>query len=484
MDGAFVVEGESERSLGHSLRGADGREGDGVFASWSWDGRRLRVRNDRLGVYPLFYAVLADGIAVSDSLVRLLRGGASTDLDVEALLVFRSLGFFLGDDTPFKHIKALPPSADLVWDGDMRISTERQLGGALSLTLEEAIDEYARIVRTAIGARLTDTPFAVLLSGGRDSRHILLELLAAGQRPAFCVTARNEWSYAKNNDVEVARMVASHLELPHVEAPRLARFEAERRKNLLTNFCADEHGWLVSTGDVLRERVGAFYDGIGGDVYLLQTRELLDLYEQDRLDTVAKLLLGDDGASHPEFSLPCTLSRHEIRELRTERVVTELRRYAGATNPISMFYFYNRTRREIALSPFGVLRTGGTAYCPYLDYALFDFLASLPPALTLDDRLRTETIARVYPRFGDVPYSTSWRAGERSRELERFAFDVLRHGLAARPLRAIDAARLVGQEGRRAVDETYRSSTKSVDPLWLLYLWQLEDVVRLAERGA
>ena len=28
---------------------------DGIFAEWSWDGRRLTVRNDRYGVAPLFY---------------------------------------------------------------------------------------------------------------------------------------------------------------------------------------------------------------------------------------------------------------------------------------------------------------------------------------------------------------------------------------------------------------------------------------------
>src|SRR5439155_1603673 len=74
---------------------------DGVFAEWKWDGRRLRVRNDRYGVHPLFYYATANEIAVSTSVARLLAGGAPADFDGDAIAVFLRLGFFVGEDTPF-----------------------------------------------------------------------------------------------------------------------------------------------------------------------------------------------------------------------------------------------------------------------------------------------------------------------------------------------------------------------------------------------
>lgn len=479
--GGPVVEGSAEGTFGHRLPRA-GSLDDGVFAAWRWDGRCLRVQNDRYGMFPLFRAAFDDGIAVSTSLVELLRRGVSPVLDLEALLVFRGLGFFLGEDTPFAHIKALPPSCALEWDGELRLTENRPVGERVSIDRAEAIIEYERLFRDAVHARLTDAPFAVPLSGGRDSRHLLFELLAAGQRPALCVTARHEWPYA-TNDVEIARSLALELDLPHVEAPRLPQYEAETRKNVLTHFCADEHGWMVAVGDVLRGRVDSFFDGIAGDVLsasLFQSEELLAPYAEGRLDAVADGIIRDDGTPHPEFRLPHTLSVGEVTELRRARVVEELRRYERSTNPISMFYFYNRTRREIALAPFGVLEQSGTAFCPYIDHALFDFLASLPPALTLDKSFHTETIATAFPQFAEIPYSTGWRAERRGAGLERFAFDIVRHGLAARPSRLPDVGRLVAQHAGRSLSQERRERERRIDPIWLTYLWQLEDVARSA----
>jgi hypothetical protein len=42
-------------------------------------------------------------------------------------------------------------------------------------------------------------------------------------------------------------------------------------------------------------------------------------------------------------------------EVAHDLIARELERYAGAANPTSMFYFWNRTRREIALSPASML---------------------------------------------------------------------------------------------------------------------------------
>lgn len=41
--------------LGHRIDPGRNRKPDGVFVHWTWDGARLTVRNDRYGLYPLFY---------------------------------------------------------------------------------------------------------------------------------------------------------------------------------------------------------------------------------------------------------------------------------------------------------------------------------------------------------------------------------------------------------------------------------------------
>src|SRR3954465_4455781 len=86
-----------------------------VFAEWRWDGAALTVCNDRWGFQPIFYFASKDRIAVSTSVHALLRLGAPVDLDDAALAVFLRLSHFLGADTPFQAVRALPRGAFWMW---------------------------------------------------------------------------------------------------------------------------------------------------------------------------------------------------------------------------------------------------------------------------------------------------------------------------------------------------------------------------------
>src|SRR5262245_48488621 len=188
----FEVLGAQVGALGHKIRHPGRSEPDGVFVEWSWDGDRLRVRNDRYGCYPFYYFANSNEIAISTSIVRLLEAGASPDLDEAGLAAFLRLGFFLGEDTPFLEIRALPPSAVLQWGNvDSVVSGPLTTTRPDNSTRDGAIDGYISLFRDAVRRRQPSRPnVAVPLSGGRDSRHILLELCEQGLRPDFCLTAR------------------------------------------------------------------------------------------------------------------------------------------------------------------------------------------------------------------------------------------------------------------------------------------------------
>jgi hypothetical protein len=68
--------------------------------------------------------------AISSSIPRLIEAGAPIEVDEPALAVFLRLGFFIGDDTPYKHIRALPPGATLVWDGALQLDSPSHVFGA------------------------------------------------------------------------------------------------------------------------------------------------------------------------------------------------------------------------------------------------------------------------------------------------------------------------------------------------------------------
>ncbi len=408
-DGVSVsVRGTNQCTLGHVLEQHDDASPDGIFASWNWNGEKLTIRNDRYGFYPLFYFHRADEFGVSPSLVTLVEQGAATELDAPGLAFFLRTGFFLGEDTPFKHIKVVPPDAHLEWNGELHIAGgERVFSGCQDIKRDEAIERYSHLFKQAIKKRLSvDGEYALPLSGGRDSRHILLELCELGCRPKYCITI-NRHPTRLSSDVQVASAVAKELNLKHIVAPAPPRFTAERRKNILTHFCAERHGWIVGMSDYMREMVNTFYDGIAGDVLsqsMFHRQDLWDSYREGRFDELANNILGDEA-----YKLPAIFGEiHDAEQLRHEvheRLVGELKRYAEATNPISMFYFWNRTRRDIALSPFGISHHIERCFCPYLDHQLYDFLTSLPLTIFQDKKFHTETINRAYPKYAYIAYA-------------------------------------------------------------------------------
>jgi len=88
-----------------------------IYAEWAWAGETLTLRTDRLGFVPLFYTQRDEELLASPSLTTLLTRGASTELDEAALATFLRLQFFLGEDTPFKAIRVLPPGGCVRWAG-------------------------------------------------------------------------------------------------------------------------------------------------------------------------------------------------------------------------------------------------------------------------------------------------------------------------------------------------------------------------------
>jgi hypothetical protein len=474
----FAVQGTSRLLTGTRLP-----DGDGTWLSWEWDGTRLTAETDRYGVIPLFYRANGDSIIVARSLIEAVRAGAPVDFDGEALAVFRFLGVYPEGRTPLRGVSLLPPGARLHWDGTLSLECpERPIGrDRLAITRDEAIDRYIELFREAVRRRLTDEPFAVPLSGGRDSRHILLELLHEGARPAFCVTG-NRYPPTDSNDPEVARAVAAAVGVKHAVVSPLPRFEAERRKNEAANFASSEHAWFVPVADYVLPRAPVMFDGLGGDVLsasLFQDEQNIALYRAGRLAELARQFGVSDDRQRvdPLLSLDGSSSPEVLWRAAPEIVQEELRRYQEATNPVTMFYFWSRTRRGVAAAPFGVFAKV-RAVCPYLDADLFDFLAALPPELTIDKRFHTDAIARAFPEHERLPYATLSSRPLPRRNLAILTAHALTLGLRhPRWIRNVGAAAYATL--RHQLDGGYRARHSLPDPFQLAYAWQLGNLADL-----
>lgn len=436
------------------------------------------VRNDRYGFHPLYYFTRPGEVCISTSILGLLAQGAPPEFDEPGLAVFLRLGFFLGEDTPFKAIRAVPPDARFEWrDGHLSLQGRYAFGRQQSLTWDAAIDAYISLFREAIKRRLPPgEDFAVPVSGGKDSRHILLELCEAGYPPKFCVTIPR-FPPSLGEDVEVATALAKALRMRYVVLKQTdSQLQAELEKNLQTSFCADEHAWYLALVEYLKGRTSLVYDGIGGDVLsesLNLNAERVTLFDSGRFANLAQRLFVRSDAGLARLLRPFAYQRMG-RDLAIERVVAELEKHAGAPNAVGSFYFWNRTRREVALAPYGMITRAAQVYSPYLDHDLYDFLASLPATMLLNRRLHTDTIRRAYPRYADIPYDRRLiSTGMRRAQTRRLAWELARYALTHVPSRLVRGPYLVP---RLAFGLATGKMTGAVDPL-VPYLLQLGSVV-------
>jgi asparagine synthase (glutamine-hydrolysing) len=402
--GRVAVAGTPHLEAGHRLAG-----GDGVFAGWRWDGERLEAWNDALGFHPLFYRGDASGVRLSTSPLTLARCGPPPAPDLDALAVFARLGFFLGDDTPFAEIRTAPPGARLSWtSGALEVNGGVPSVAPAAVSRAQAVDGLVTLVREAVARRLPDAPSVVPLSGGRDSRHLLLQLRALGAAP-LCLTG-HKFPPDRADDLRIARTLAARARVPHRRVPPPpSRFHAERRANLIQGLCADEGAWYLPLAAAIGARGGPCWDGIGGDV-LTQSRfrdaATAALLARGRVEEAADRILGGsrtDGHLHA-LSLPASLAGLAARDRAVARLADELAKHVDAASPTSAFYFWNRTRRETALVPFSLL-SGVTVLAPFLDRAVVAFLASVPEDVVADGTLHDEAISRAFPAYADLAYA-------------------------------------------------------------------------------
>lgn len=406
-NGVVTFQGEPCVRLGHSLPGRTLESPDGVFVAWDWDGAKLSVRNDRYGFYPAYCHVSDSRVMVSPSLPALLRQGAPASLDEEALAVFLRLGYFVGNDTPFSGIQALPPAVDFEWrPGQWHVRSGRSDPPAQSLSRAAAIEGYAALFRAAMEKRFPQGSYVFPLSGGRDSRQMLLQLCALGAPPEECVTGAK--FPPEPQDFIVAARICEFLGISHRALSSGNDLRNDLHANAMQNFCADQGGWLTPVAAYLREHTRDTYIGIGGGeltAVMAPNRIQLALFEaRDTRELARRLVDLKRGAQIMQEILSPEQNRRMGREAAISRIAAEYATHLDAPVPSKSFAFWNQVRREHALGPYALFAGLRNVYAPYLDHDLFDFLYGLPLSV-LDNDLHLEVIASAFPSAAGVPYA-------------------------------------------------------------------------------
>jgi asparagine synthase (glutamine-hydrolysing) len=477
-DGAIVHEGALSCYRGLQKQATPAR--DCPFFSWLWEDNTLTIENDRYGFYPLFYYSCKNQFLISPSLLTLLRRGAPTDIDWPALAVFLRLGNYVGMDTPFRHIRLVPPNAKVLREEfSFRIEGSRpRISPDLNLTREAAMDGYIQLFREAIREMPAEGEAVVPLSGGRDSRHIFLELCRQKVLPLSALTVQPE-PYFQTDDVAIAQQLTKMASAPHTTVYVPAKtVSLERRKNRLTHMATFEHRWILAAAENVAKMNATVYEGVGGDTlstaWGLSSNRIRTL-DQGDLKGLAQSYLGAEG--YLPHALTREARKHCNLEAAQQRVAEELRSHLDAANPLGSFHFWNRTRRVTGLAPCCIWNQASSVWCPYLNSRVFDLLSSVPAALLIHSeyhRFHTDVILRAYPDFAGVPFSGkdskrnparyfNWKGARQLVSYER------QHPTGTLLRGSFIAPRIV----RALIDPSYSASVSSFLP-FSIYLRQLE----------
>ncbi len=248
----------------------------GMFAFALWDRNRqtLFMARDRLGVKPLYYALLDDGTLLFGSELKslLAHGGLGRDIDPLAVEEYFALGYVAEPRTIFRQARKLPPAHSLAIRrgepvGDPREYWDVRFTLDNPSSTEDACAELVHRLRESVKLRMiAEVPLGAFLSGGVDSSAVVATMAGLSDGPVnTCSIAFDD---PKFNESEFAGKVAERYKTHHrVETVKSDDFDLiDTLARLYDEPHADSSAiptWRVC--QLARKHVTVALSGDGGD---------------------------------------------------------------------------------------------------------------------------------------------------------------------------------------------------------------------------
>ena len=193
----------------------------GMFAFAVWDAvkRELFLARDRLGIKPLYYAMI-DGRLVFASEMKAITGHPDfrREANLAALSSYLSLRTVIGEDTVFAGLKTLQPGFTLRFC-DGRVSVRRYwdippAGQTKDLGEAHYLDQLREMLPRIVKSHMvSDVPVGAYLSGGVDSS--LLVALMQVHQSAPVKTYSVGFDVEGYDEGDYADLVSRHLGTEH-----------------------------------------------------------------------------------------------------------------------------------------------------------------------------------------------------------------------------------------------------------------------------
>jgi asparagine synthetase B (glutamine-hydrolysing) len=440
-DVAIVVGRPLPDPSDEQLAGVSGRvpwEGRLLVVRISADGSRWDAFNDWAGSIPAFHAPAGEGRILSTLEPAVVSGAGLTAHDISQadLVCLLVHGFFLGDRTLYRTMRALATDTAASWGPD-GFSAVKQGGVAPSPdhwhdAWDDLADGFHERVHAAVARCLrTEPAWNVPLSGGLDSRLIAAVGAAEGIPMETFTYGTKGWL-----DVRVAKQVAKQLGLPWRHVPLGTDYLAARTPTWAALFGTSLHFHGMYQFPLLESvgggpppiAMGFTGDPMGGaqTEQMMQgdrppRRRFVDKWHMWSEEEVGRLLRRDVSADLAELDAEM--------EAQLDAVDGEL------YQRIWMLFQNNHMARFASYQPTLHDWWSGVG-APFVDRALANFAVSMPRGALDSRRLQAHSLRRAHPALATIPGTWSFEPalGSGRWYLRRTLADILPRRLHRGPL--------------------------------------------------
>ncbi len=192
-----------------------------AFALWDRNKQTLFMARDRLGVKPMYYALLDDGQLLFGSELKsvMAHGGLARDIDPLAVEEYFALGYVAEPRTIFRQARKLPPAHTLEIRRGQKVPEPKEYWDVrFSLSshasLQEVCEDFVPRLKESVRLRMiSEVPLGAFLSGGVDSSAVVAMMAGLSDGPVnTCSIAFDDPAY---NESEFAQMVATRYRTAH-----------------------------------------------------------------------------------------------------------------------------------------------------------------------------------------------------------------------------------------------------------------------------
>ena len=195
----------------------------GMFAFVLWDEKQQTafMARDRLGVKPLYYAVLPDGYLIAGSELKslLAHGALARTIDPCAVEEYFALGYVPEPRTIFSSAAKLAAGHSLTVRRGAAVPAPREywdvtFNASSTLSAEQAAAELVERLQESVRLRMiSEVPLGAFLSGGVDSSAVVAMMAGVSATPVN--TCSISFSDAQYDESKYAQQVAQRYQTRH-----------------------------------------------------------------------------------------------------------------------------------------------------------------------------------------------------------------------------------------------------------------------------